>query len=172
MTCGGDIGNAGKYLKKLCETKQIRYRGCAAIPMPENYIALFSTPTAEHARQKIEQSERVIDKAALSIERGEAFPQRAVTMRDQLCSGIVNILFYPLFVHAKKFHATDACVSCGYCAAVCPRGNIRLAHGAPVWGKECTHCMACICRCPREAIEYGRHSKGKPRYTCPKNTLG
>ena len=27
-----------------------------------------------------------------------------------------------------------------------------------------THCMACICYCPKEAIEYGKKSKGKPRY--------
>nr|WP_264291386.1 MULTISPECIES: hypothetical protein [unclassified Dorea] len=28
----------------------------------------------------------------------------------------------------------------------------------------CTHCMACICYCPAEAIEYGKKSVGKPRY--------
>ena len=35
-------------------------------------------------------------------------------------------------------------------------------------GKELYHCMACICRCPAEAIEYGKHGKGMPRYVCPK----
>ena len=34
----------------------------------------------------------------------------------------------------------------------------------PVWDKNCTHCMACICYCPVEAIEYGKKSVGKPRY--------
>ena len=32
----------------------------------------------------------------------------------------MNALFYPLFIHAKKFYVTDACVSCGKCAEVCP----------------------------------------------------
>ena len=45
-----------------------------------------------------------------------------------------------------------------------PLNNIRLENGKPVWGKHCTHCMACICYCPKEAIEYGKKSKGKPRY--------
>ena len=36
----------------------------------------------------------------------------------------------------------------------CPLNNIRLENGKPVWGKHCTHCMACICDCPKEAIEY------------------
>ena len=30
--------------------------------------------------------------------------------------------------------------------------------------ENCTHCMACICYCPAEAIEYGKKSLGKPRY--------
>ena len=30
-------------------------------------------------------------------------------------------------------------------------------------------CMACICGCPAEAIEYGKKSRGKPRYQCPKD---
>lgn len=42
--------------------------------------------------------------------------------------------------------------------------NIQLIDGKPVWGKNCTHCMACICYCPQEAIEYGKKSVGKPRY--------
>ena len=42
--------------------------------------------------------------------------------------------------------------------------NITLQTGKPVWGQNCTHCMACICYCPAEAIEYGKKSLGKPRY--------
>ena len=59
------------------------------------------------------------------------------------------------------------CVGCGKCAAVCVENNIRLRDGRPVWGDRCTHCMACICGCPAGAIEYGRASRGKPRYQCP-----
>jgi LysM repeat protein len=40
----------------------------------------------------------------------------------------------------------------------------KLAEGKPQWGRNCTHCMACICACPSEAIEYKNKSKGKPRY--------
>ena len=72
-----------------------------------------------------------------------------------------------MFVHADKFYVTDACISCGKCVKVCPLGNIRLENGRPVWGKNCTHCMACICRCPREAVEYGKHSRGLLRYVFP-----
>ena len=45
--------------------------------------------------------------------------------------------------------------------------NVSLKDGKLLWGDQCTHCMACICKCPKEAIEYGNRSKGKPRYQCP-----
>lgn len=172
MTCGGSIGNAGKYLEKLCTAKKLHYLGCAAIPMPENYIAMFSVPAPEKALEIIQKSESIIDKAARMIRNREPFPQLAVTVKDKMDSGIVNDIFYPVFVHAKKFYATNACVSCGKCVQVCPLSNIHLENKKPVWGKDCTHCMACICRCPSEAVEYGEHSKGLARYVCPKTILG
>ena len=52
----------------------------------------------------------------------------------------------------------------GYAAGMgCMESTLSLIH-ISVWGKNCTHCMACICYCPKEAIEYGKKSKGKPRY--------
>ena len=77
--------------------------------------------------------------------------------------------FYKFYVKADAFFATDACTGCGFCVEACPLNNIRLNDGKPVWGKNCTHCMACICGCPTEAIEYGKRSRGKPRYQCPKD---
>ena len=62
----------------------------------------------------------------------------------------------------------DTCIGCGKCEKACPLNNIKLVDHRPVWGKRCTHCMACICRCPKEAIEYGKHSEGLPRYVCGK----
>lgn len=168
MTCGGSIGNAGKYLGKLCAAKGMNYLGCMEVVMPENYIAMFSVPSSGEADEILHKSERIIDEAARLLKSGRAFPQSAVTVGDKMNSGVVNDLFYPLFVHADKFYAKDTCISCGKCVKVCPLNNIRLVNGKPEWGKDCTHCMACICRCPSEAIEYGKHSEGMPRYVCPK----
>ena len=112
----------------------------------------------------IRQAETVIDGAARFIRNEDPFPQPKITLGDKISSGIVNRIFYPMFVHAKKFYATDRCISCGKCAEVCPLSNIRLDGKKPVWSDHCTHCMACICRCPAQAIEYGKKSLGKPRY--------
>lgn len=168
MTCGADIGNAGTYLNKLCEEKGMNYRGCVSVIMPENYIALFSTPSKEEALVTIEQAEQKISSTIQCIRTDIAFPESKETFKAKFSSGFVNNIFYPIFVHSKKFYVTDACVSCKKCENVCPLENIHLNDGKPNWGNHCTHCMACICRCPKEAIEYGEHSKGMARYTCPK----
>ena len=167
MTCGGNIGNAESYCKKLCREKGMNFMGCFPIIMPENYIALFDTPTPKEAKGIIDSAEPSIIDAAKYIAENKPFPAQKITVIDRISSGIVNDTFYPIFVHSKKFFAKDNCVSCGKCADVCPLENIKLKDGKPVWGKNCTHCMACICRCPKEAIEYGKHSKNLPRYVFP-----
>ena len=57
---------------------------------------------------------------------------------------------------SDAFRTDAACVGCGQCVKNCPLNNITLKDRKPVWGKQCTHCMACICYCPTEAIEYGK----------------
>lgn len=164
MTCGSEIGNAAKYNRRLCEEKQLTYMGTAQIVMPENYIAMFNTPQAEEARQIIVKAEPDIDRAVSAIREDLALPLPRNSLYDRFMSGPVNSAFYALFVKDKAFIVSEACVGCGQCASLCPTNNITLQDGKPVWGSDCTHCMACICHCPIEAIEYGKKSASKPRY--------
>ena len=164
MDCGSEIGNAAKYNRQLAAQKQLQYMGTAQIIMPENYIAMFNAPRKEQARSIVEQAEPALQKVLAQLKAGQEFPPPRETLYDRLMSGPVNPVFYRFFVKADAFRATDACIGCGKCVELCPLNNIRLENGKPVWGKNCTHCMACICYCPKEAIEYGKKSKGKPRY--------
>ena len=102
------------------------------VVMPENYIAMFATPTREAARKIIEKAEKRITQAVDVIRSGEEFAEPVITITDRLISGIVNDLFYPVCVHAKKFYVTDACISCGKCERVCPTQNVHLESGRPV----------------------------------------
>lgn len=164
MTCGSEIGNAARYNRALCREKGVSYMGTAEIVMPENYIAMFSAPDAAQAREIVARAEPVIDRAAACIAAGQAFPAPCSNLYDRVMSGPVNPAFYAFCVKAKAFAADDACIGCGQCAARCPMNNISLQNGKPVWGGNCTHCMACICYCPAACIEYGTISRGKPRY--------
>lgn len=138
--------------------------GTAQIVMPENYIAMFSAPQADEARQIVAKAEPSIDRAIAAIQRNQPFAPTRNNLYDRFMSGPVNLIFYKFFVNADAFTVSDACISCGQCAKRCPMNNVTLKDGKPVWGKACTHCMACICYCPVSAIEYGKKSVGQPRY--------
>ena len=164
MTCGSEIGSADKYNRALCAEKGLVCMGTAQIVMPENYIAMFDAPQADKARRIVAKAEPDIDRAIAAIKESRAFAPTRRNLYDRFMSGPVNPVFYACVVKAKAFTVSDACVGCGRCAHRCPTNSIALRGGKPVWGKGCTHCMACICYCPTEAIEYGKKSLGKPRY--------
>lgn len=164
LTCGGSVGNAASYARKLCEEKKLRFLGLAPVAMPNNYVALSNTPDKTECAAIMEKAQKRIASLVALIQEGERFPESPISFKDKLYSGPVNALYYPLIVHDKGFSASDACISCGKCAERCPLNNISLSDGKPVWKGNCTHCMACIGGCPTEAIEYKSASKGNRRY--------
>lgn len=164
MTCGSEIGNAAKYNRMLCAAKRIEYMGTAQIVMPENYIAMFDAPWPDDAREIVSRAGPDIDRAIAAISEGREFPPPRSRLYDRFMSGPVNPVFYSCIVRADAFRVSGACTGCGLCQRLCPMNNITLRDGKPAWGKSCTHCMACICHCPAQAIEYGKRSVGKPRY--------
>lgn len=164
MDCGAQIGNAAKYNSALSTRKKLQYMGTAQIIMPENYIAMFPVPDSEEAAQTIANAEPDIDDVIARISASQEFAKPRNNFIDRMMSGPVNRMFYPFCVKARAFAAGGGCISCGKCVELCPLNNVSLKDGRPVWGKECTHCMACIAYCPTECIEYGKKSIGKPRY--------
>ncbi len=164
MTCGSDIGDSSKYNKMLCLKKGFDYCGTATVVMPENYIAMFTSPEKEKAERIIKKAEPVVDKVIHTIKSGEMLAENKISFADKIKSAPVNKLFYSMYVKSKNFYATDKCVSCGLCAKKCPTNCISMKDSKPSWSAGCTHCMACICLCPYQAIEYGKKTQGKVRY--------
>ena len=138
--------------------------GTAPIQMPENYIAMFSAPDPAQARRIVDSAAPAIQQTIDCIQAGQPFAPTRQNLYDRFMSGPVNPIFYRFFVKAGPFRADDRCIGCGQCVQSCPLNNIRLTAGRPVWGSQCTHCMACISYCPTQAIEYGKKSQGQPRY--------
>ena len=164
MNCGSEIGNATKYNLMLANDKHLDYMGTKQILMPENYIAMFDAPQAEEARKIVKNAEPTIVDTIACIKAEQPFPVPRNNLYDRFMSGPVNPIFYQFFMKATAFQTDDTCIGCGQCVKNCPKNNIVLENGKPIWGNQCTHCMACICYCPTEAIEYGKKSIGKPRY--------
>lgn len=167
MTCGGELGAVEKTLEDLCRRKGLRFRGVLQVVMPDNYLVMFRAPEPEEAKKICAAALPVLEKGAAAVAALRDFPARKTGALDRFKSGPVNQGFYRFFIKSKRFYATDRCVGCGKCAQLCPFGNITLKQGKPVWGPRCTHCMACLCLCPQEAVEYGKATAGKRRYHCP-----
>ncbi len=167
MTCGAGVGNAGKYLRQLCDKKGLTFKGLQPVVMPENYIAMFPVPDEDQAAVLIRRADKRLERAAPLMAQGLDLPAVKAGLAGKAMSGMVNTVFTRGVVTAKPFRVTAACIGCGKCTRVCPQNNISLASGQPVWSAECIHCMACINHCPTKAIEYGKKSVGKPRYQCP-----
>ncbi len=164
LTCGDSAGNASHYVQRLCQKKGFSFSGLAQVVMPENYIAMFPTPSKEQADAILEASNPHVASIAEHIHQGETFPETKPSLLGNLQSRLINPLFYSFFVKDTGFTVTDACIGCGKCDRKCPLGNIAMQEQRPVWKGNCTHCMTCICACPTEAIEYKAKTKGQARY--------
>ena len=90
LTCGGEIGNAGKYAAQLCEEKGLNYKGVLEVVMPENYIAMFSAPGEEESRAIVEKSKPVLERAGELIRQRNPLPTPKTGILDRLKSGAVN----------------------------------------------------------------------------------
>jgi len=162
MTCGADTANAIGYFERLCDEKGFILKGFAEVIMPDNYLIMSKGVTKEIADRIVYNSIPHITEIAEMVKNEVSFPDHAPKQRIK--SGIINDVFYAFFVKSKGFHTTEKCVGCGNCEQLCPLNNIEMLERSPRWGGRCTHCMACICGCPTNAIEYKKKTQGKARY--------
>ena len=166
LTCGGETASASNHVKKLCQYKDWDLQGYAQVRMPDNYLLMFPGVDQAAAKEINRKAEPIINQILVDIHAGNSISSTDEnSIVNQLKSGLINGIFYRFLVNARGFHINEAkCVSCGKCAELCPLNNIILTGGEPLWGNHCTQCMACLHRCPTEAIEYKKKTQGKPRY--------
>lgn len=170
FTCGGYAGVSGAMMEEMFANKKMLPMGHSELIMPNNYVASnFNKPNEENEIiYRLEKSALEARIAALKIRHGRKLTARHVFMIEKL----VMLPFTPIWVKvnqpSKPFHTTDKCIGCGKCEKLCPVNNIRLADGRPKWKAPCAHCMACICNCPVEAIEYGEITQSKEKYNIRK----
>ena len=167
FTSGGYAGISSPLARWIARGKGMRYRGCAELAMPRNYIANDWYPEldAPEIESRIRNAAGRLDGIASAIRGGERLKSRHVWLFELLITLPFNPVWCRIRQGVRDFHATDKCVGCGKCAQICPLNKISLVDGRPTWsGVNCAHCMSCIQNCPVEAIEYGQITQKKARY--------
>lgn len=162
VTCAATAWQTIHYVEKICEQKQLSLLGFNSVVMPQGYIAGGGTQPKEINDKILEEAEPKIVKIAQTIRSKQELPKEQPG--KSIMSKVLNPIMYSMMISAKGFTVTDKCIGCGKCVNRCPLNNVTMSEGKPSWGKNCTHCMACIAGCPAEAIEYGKKTQGKTRY--------
>ena len=122
----------------------------------------FPPTTPEEAQRRIEQKAAVVAAAVLQGKRSGKRPPKEAAFA-LMSRGLGK-------THAdrvKKFAANGDCIGCGTCVKICPRGNIRLEDGRPVFGALCIGCLSCVQYCPKQAINIGRITEKRERFPNP-----
>lgn len=166
FTSGGYCGISGVLAKSMFKKKHMIYHGHAEFKMPRNYVINDAYPMLgkEEVEERILSSYRQIDQVADDIQNGRKLKARHVFLFETLITVPFNPVWCKYKLLAKDFYAKDTCIGCGKCVKLCPLNNVTLENKMPVWGNQCTHCMACIGNCPTKAIEYGTITKDKEPY--------
>lgn len=176
-TCGDECGYTERRIRKALAKRRISLTAGYSVQMPNNYILLpgFSVDSPEVEKEKLDKApERV--SAILNALKNESGADSRRSGSSLYHTGsfpwVKSSLIYPLFANfaigKNAFYATDACISCGLCARVCPTETITCSGtGKPQWADTCVQCLACIHRCPVRAIEYGKETRKKGRYCHP-----
>lgn len=91
-------------------------------------------------------------------------------------ANLLGGLMHGMAIQAFKFGdgdfwANDQCNHCETCVRICPRGNISLKDGKPVWNHDCELCFACSQWCPQAAIQYQKESQSIKRTHHPEVLL-
>lgn len=166
-TCGKNVGNTMKLLKKHLVNNGLKLDSGFSVVMPNNYILAGDVDSKQVQTNILAESEKSFQDFSSRIRNRE---QDVFIVEKGALPFILTGVIHPAFVNApyrsKPFYATDNCNKCGICVKVCNCGNIELKE-KPIWGNNCTQCLACIHYCPKVAIQYGKATINKGRYTNP-----
>lgn len=168
-TCGDDTG---KTADVFCEAVKATGLHCDAgfsVIMPNTYVCLpgFDVDNEELQKRKLAHAAARMANLMERIKAREKGFDCHEGGFPRLKTYGIRPLFNRFLMSPKPFRVTGDCVSCGKCIRVCPTKNIKWKDGRPSWGDDCTMCLACYHHCPKHAIEYGKHTKGKGQYTFP-----
>ncbi len=159
-TCGADAGWAMKLLRA-----RMHMDGVWSLVMPDNYIVAYKVEDDETALRKVREANARITQIAAHINARDTGCADVQSGKLALVKTFLGgHLFNKYARSSKPFRSSYDCTGCGLCEKVCPSENILVAGDMPFWHDDCQQCLACIHRCPKHAIEYGKSTEKHGRY--------
>ena len=168
-SCGDDTGLTQDVLEKALTCKGWSCHAGFSVTMPNSYVLLpgFDVDNEMLEGKKLEEAVSALEDITRRLKGGE----RAFVCNEGsfpfIKTKIVNPLFNKYQMSPEHFHVTDACVGCKRCEKSCPVENVSIVADKPVWGKNCTSCLACYHVCPQQAVQYGKRTRNKGQYFNP-----
>jgi ferredoxin len=170
-TYGGFTASALEYVKNALKKQGVKSFGGFGVKMPGNYIPLYGAKPEDQQKKMFEAEKSKIKLIADRIKNREEKSEKSFILLNLIFDMLSSRIRNKLRVGYKEFWVDDKCISCGTCEKICPVNNVKLSDGKPTWGDKCEQCMACIQWCPKEAIQHGKNSQKKKRYSNPKITV-
>lgn len=162
-TCGEEAGYTLKNFSKVFPLKS-----AYSVVMPNNYVVGSDLEDEGTVLSVLRNANEEVKRMAeeLSVKKEVCRVNEGSTAG--LKSSLVNFGFNKFARSTKSFYTTDACTGCGLCAKNCPARTITMENNRPVWGEQCYQCVKCINCCPAAAIQYGKATESRGRYTIEK----
>lgn len=168
-TYGGFPGTALEILAEHFNKREISINSAHNIFMPGNCIRSYGAFDNTKQQRCFVKEKIAVGKIVKEIELYSTNIKAAKI--NLIGSAIFKKTYYSMmkdcYSSDQYYSVGDSCNSCGICESVCPVQNITIDTGKPVWHHKCESCMACIQRCPQEAINYKDKTQRRKRYVNP-----
>ena len=102
MTCAGGMGGSPEYCRRIASEKGFAYLGTAQVCMPQNYIAMFQTHTAEENREVVRRAMPVIEGLADFILGGVELPDPGMKAWEYISTEMIIGMYYRDFMRGRK----------------------------------------------------------------------
>ena len=162
-TCGEEAGYSLKNFSKI-----IPLKSSYSLVMPNNYVVGSDLEDEGTVLSVLRNAKEEVKRMAEELSAKKEVYRVHEGSGAGLKSGLVNFGFNKFARSTKSFYTTDACTGCGLCAKNCPACTITMENNRPVWGSQCYQCVKCINCCPATAIQYGKATETRGRYTIEK----